>query len=263
MPKVGIVVPTMGTRPDYLPQCLNSIQKAGTGANEAYVVMVAPTVFDTKEFIASGLVHKIVADPGKGLSEAINAGFDAMPDEIEYINWLGDDDLLTEGSIDTGAKYLDTHPRTVMVFGGSDYMSPDGETLWTNNSGPWVVPLMRFGPNLTPQPGSLFRKSVFLDVGGLDPKYGWAFDFDLFIKFSKVGRLSFLKTVVSRFRWHPESLSVKQRGMSVAEASKIRVSHLPSLLRPISLLWEWPVQQATLFAGKVVTARARKAERKE
>jgi hypothetical protein len=261
MPKVGIVVPTMGTRPDYLPQCLNSIQKAGTGENAAYVVMVAPTTFDAKEFITTGLVHKIVADPGIGLSEAINAGFDAMPGEIEYINWLGDDDLLTEGSLDSGANHLDANPNTVMVFGGSDYISPEGKKLWTNNSGPWVVPLMRFGPNLTPQPGALFRKKSFFDVGGLNPEYGWAFDFDLFIKFSKIGKLSFLNRVVSSFRWHPQSLSVRQRNMSVAEASRIRVSHLPGILKPISLIWELPVRWATLYAGTVVSARARKAEK--
>jgi hypothetical protein len=46
--------------------------------------------------------------------------------------------------------------------------------------------------------------------------------------------------------------------MSVAEASKVRVSHLPALLRPVSYLWEYPVKKATLIAGNRVTARAKR-----
>jgi GT2 family glycosyltransferase len=250
----------MGTRPDYLPQCLNSIQKAGTGDNAAYVVMVAPTTFDAKEFITSGLVHKIVADPGIGLSEAINAGFDAMPGEIEYMNWLGDDDLLSKGSLLKTAQALEADESLSFVFGSCDYVDPHGNVIWTNKSGQWAVPLLRFGPDLIPQPGALFRRSSFENVGGLDSKFGWAFDFDLFIKLSKLGKGKFLNQTLASFRWHPESLSVEFRRKSVAEASAVRLSHLPTVLKSIAFIWEWPVRQATLLAGERVTATARKKQ---
>lgn len=90
----------------------------------------------------------------------------------------------------------------------------------------------------------------------LKPKYDWAFDFDLFIELSKLGRLRFVDQTLAKFRWHPESLSVEFRKNSVAEASKVRVSHLPKFLKPVSCLWEYPVRQATLIAGKRVTAKA-------
>jgi len=256
--KVGIVVPTLGTRPEYLPQCLNSIRASGQGDNSPFVIIVAPASFDATKYVSSGLAHHIVRDPGSGLASAINAGFEAMPSDVDYMNWLGDDDLLEEGTSTASSMFLDEHPKTVMVFGGSHYVSPEGIGLWTNNSGPWAVPLMRFGPNLIPQPGALFRKKSFFDVGGLNPKYGWAFDFDLFIRLSKIGRISHMNKVVSSFRWHPGSLSVRERDMSVAEASQIRLSHLPNFLRPISLLWEFPVRRATLLAGVLVSTRAKK-----
>jgi GT2 family glycosyltransferase len=116
--------------------------------------------------------------------------------------------------------------------------------------------MLRFGPDLVPQPGALFRRSAFEKVGGLRADLGWAFDFDLFIRLSKTGKLRFINKELARFRWHPESLSVEYRKKSVKEASQVRVSHLPALLRPLSILWEYPVQQATLVAGKRVTAKA-------
>jgi GT2 family glycosyltransferase len=185
------------------------------------------------------LIDAKVDDPRLGLSEAINAGIRALPTEVEFVNWLGDDDLLAEDSVYLSEKFLSENPETVMVFGACDYIDSEGTVIWTNKSGPWAVPLLRFGPDLIPQPGALFRRSVFEDLGGLDQALEWAFDFDLFLNLKKIGKLHFLNKTLASFRWHPDSLSVGQRVKSVAEASKVRISHLPRHLRSISFLWEF------------------------
>lgn len=252
IPSAGIVVPTLGKRPEYLRQCLESIRSAG----QAHILLVAPNTFDAKFLPSSDLFDQIVVDPGAGLSEAINLGVESLPASVELINWLGDDDVLTQGSITTAARELEASTDVVMVFGSCDYIDATGKVVWKNKSGQWAVPLLRFGPDLIPQPGALFRRSAFKQAGMLKPKYDWAFDFDLFIELSKLGRLRFVDQTLAKFRWHPESLSVEFRKNSVAEASKVRVSHLPKFLKPVSCLWEYPVRQATLIAGKRVTAKA-------
>lgn len=251
--RVGIVVPTLGNRPDYLEQCLSSIRAAG----EAHILIVAPASFKSDALKSAGLVDSVVFDAGVGLAAAINQGIRALPITVEYVNWLGDDDLLTVNSIIASTKTLDENDQTVLAFGSCDYVDGEGQTVWANSSGQWAVPLLRFGPDLIPQPGALFRRSAFDKVGGLRTDLGWAFDFDLFIRLSKVGKLRFINKTLAKFRWHPESLSVEHRKKSVAEASQVRVSHLPTSLRPISFIWEYLVQQATLIAGKRVTAKAK------
>jgi GT2 family glycosyltransferase len=254
--KVGIAVPTLGSRPDYLKQCLESIRLAG----HAYVVLVAPDTFDFSSLKALGLIDLFVEDPKSGLPEAINAGMKALPKQIEFVNWLGDDDLLAPESLLQTSRALEADKKLHFVFGACDYVDPEGDVIWTNKSGQWAVPLLRFGPDLIPQPGALFRRSSFEAVGELNSKFGWAFDFDLFLKLSKLGPGKYLPQTLASFRWHPESLSVEFRKKSVAEASAVRVSHLPKALRPISFVWELPVIQATLFAGARVTASANKKE---
>lgn len=249
---VGIVVPTLGKRPEYLRQCLESIRSGG----KAHVLLVAPTFFDPRSHLSSDLFDQVVVDPASGLSAAINLGVESLPASVQFINWLGDDDVLTEGSITSAVRVLEASNNVVMVFGSCDYINAAGEVVWKNKSGQWAVPLLRFGPDLIPQPGALFRRETFKQAGMLKPKYDWAFDFDLFIELSKLGKLKFVDQTLAQFRWHPESLSVEFRKKSVSEASQVRVSHLPSLLRPISLLWEYPVRQATLIAGKRVTSKA-------
>jgi GT2 family glycosyltransferase len=252
--RVGIVVPTLGRRSDYLRQCLDSIKLAG----DAHVCLVAPIDFEYEELLRLDLVHQFVIDPGTGLPEAINKGFSELPSDISYINWLGDDDLLSPGSLAKASSVLDAEPNTVLVYGSCDYVDPEGKLIWTNTSGQWASTILGFGPDLIPQPGCLFRRSAFLQTGGLNKDFNWAFDFDLLLNLKKVGGLKFLDTTLASFRWHPESLSVEFRTKSVAEASRVRISHLPALLRHISWLWEYPVKKATFFAGLRVTERANK-----
>ena len=252
--RVGIVVPTLGTRPDYLRQCLESIRQAGN----AHVCLVAPGDFQHQYLIDLGLINQFVIDPGTGLPEAINKGFLELPIDIEYINWLGDDDLLSPGALEETTSALDRDKGSVLVFGSCHYVDSEGKVIWTNYSGQWASSILRFGPDLIPQPGSLFRRSAYNQVGGLNPNFSWAFDFDLFLNLKNVGQLKFLGKVLSSFRWHPESLSVEFRKMSVDEASKVRVSHLPAALKPISVIWEYPIKNATFLAGMRVTKKAKK-----
>lgn len=250
-PRVGIVVPTLGKRSDYLEKCLSSIRAAGN----AHIVLVAPFSFDSENLRTKGLIDSKVADEGTGLPAAINKGIESLPSSVEYINWLGDDDLLTPDSLVITEQFLDSSPDSVMAFGACDYINPQGEVVWKNKSGQWAVPLLRFGPDLIPQPGALFRRATFEAVGGLRTDLGWAFDFDLFIRLSKAGQIRYTDRTLAQFRWHPESLSVEHRKKSVAEANQVRVSHLPVVLRPISFLWEYPVRHATLVAGNSLTKR--------
>ena len=252
--RVGIVVPTLGKRRSYLEQCLGSIRAAG----DAYILLVSPSGFDASELRRADLIDAQVNDSGTGLSEAINLGIKSLPADVEFVNWLGDDDLLAQNSIELAKTTLQADPKTVMAYGSCEYIDSDGEPLWTNRSGQWAVPLLRFGPDLIPQPGALFRRDTFEKVGGLSSDFDWAFDFDLFIRLSKQGKLVFINQRLSSFRWHPESLSVEYRKKSVAEASRVRKGHLPAALRVLSPLWEYPVMKATLIAGNRITIKAKK-----
>jgi hypothetical protein len=243
--QVGIIVPTIGGRPEYLPLALQSIRDAGN----AYVILVGNKGFDASNFLESGLIDEYLDEQEPRLSASITFGINSLPSHIRFVSWLGDDDLLMPNSLTLVTKRILESDQPVMVFGGCLYIDPAGRPIWNQRSGQWAVPLLRFGPQLIPQPGSIFRRDVFESLGGLSREYGWAFDFNLFIGLSKHGRIAFLRETLACFRWHPGSLSVGLRRESVAEASAVRVSHLPTWLRGISPIWEWPVKQATYLAG--------------
>ena len=67
-PQIGIVVPTLGTRPEYLIQALRSIRSAGN----CHVVVVAPDPETIRNNFSPDLIDQIIQDPKSGLAEAIN-----------------------------------------------------------------------------------------------------------------------------------------------------------------------------------------------
>jgi hypothetical protein len=114
---------------------------------------------------------------------------------------------------------------------------------------------MRFGPQLIPQPGSLFTLNAFRKVGELDSRYKWAFDLDLLLKFSKVGKIQYIPKILSSFRWHDGSLSVGGRKGSVKEASRIRQDNLPTAIRFFSPVWEFFIRYSIYLAGSYVSRK--------
>jgi GT2 family glycosyltransferase len=247
---VGIVVPTLGLRIEFLEVALKSIRKSGT----AHISVVCPEGLQLESVISMGLVDSVIKDPNMGLAAAINEGIRSLPPEIQFVNWLGDDDLLEPEMLDALAMKMRASEAGFM-WGQCRYIDAVGSHLFLNKSGKWAKSLIRFGPNLVPQPGALIRRSAFIEVGGIDTKYGWAFDQELFTKLIKKYKTEYFPHIVSSFRWHEGSLTAGQRSKSVEESSTIRRDHLPALLRPVSALWEIPLRVIILQAGRLVRLR--------
>jgi GT2 family glycosyltransferase len=251
--QIGIVVPTVYSRPGLLPAALDSIWSQGP---EVHLVVSAPKSFHQEISSMLPKTATLVAEPEDGaLAEKINAAIRVLPESVKYIGWLGDDDLLHPAALEDAAKILIVNPNVVLVFGGCDYIDTLGNLIGTNKSGSWAAKILGIGPDLIPQPGALWRRDAFERVGGLSSEFEMAFDFDLFLKLKSEGRLVYLPRTLASFRWHPDSLSVKRRGKSVLEASRVRRRHYKGLLRVLWPVWEPWVIGATWLAGKALNLR--------
>ena len=250
MPAVGVVVPTIGERPQYLESTLQSIREAG----ESFIVLVGRNGFDASSYQKAGLVDLYIDEIETSVPDKINQGFRELPESIEYITWIGDDDLLAPGALDIAIQSLEKPEKPVLVYGHCQYIDSDGNDVLVKRSGSWAVPLLRFGPQLIPQPSAFFRRDAFERVGGLSDKFQFAFDFDLFLKLTNLGKAVFIDQILSSHRWHATSLTYSRRWESVREASKVRVSNLAPIIRLISFIWELPIQLVTYLAGTFVSS---------
>jgi GT2 family glycosyltransferase len=248
---VGYVVPTLGLRNRYLIECLTSIKNAGC----TNIFVVGPLLELQAIPQVASMATKLIDDPGQGLTGAINYGVSQFPKDVEYIGWLGDDDLLTPDSIRNSLKVFSSNNQAVATYGRCRYISHDGKSIFLNKSGKWASRFMNVLPNFIPQPGSLISRSAFEKIEGVKSDYPLSFDFEMFFNLKRYGKLVFIDEIQGFFRWHSESLSVDQRTEAVKQTSQIRRNNLPFLVRRISFLWEPIIQNATIFIGTKISKK--------
>lgn len=259
--RVLLVVPTLGRRPELLRQTLQSI--ADQSPQQADVVVVCPPDADATLKIAAEFGAQVLDDPGAGgMTAAINAGLEQALEQAgpghEYVNWIGDDDLLTPGSLAATVQALDADPSATVAFGYCDYIDDVGRVLFTSRAGRFAPWLMTWGPDLVPQPGSLFRADAVRAVGGLDPSLHYAMDLDLLLRLRRRGPFVNTRRTLSCFRWHPTSTTVANRTPSLEESERVKRRYLSPTQRRLAPLWERPVRFATRLAARRVNGMARK-----
>jgi GT2 family glycosyltransferase len=254
-PRVLVVVPTRGRRLDHLDECLSSI--ASQEAADVDLVVVAPASPEVEE-LAQRYGGRVVADPVRGISGALNAGFAAAAPETSYVGWLGDDDLLSPGSLAATTDALDADPSASMVFGWCDYVDGGGTTIFSSRAGRLAARCITFAPNLVPQPGSLMRLADVRAVGGVDEDLKLSMDLDLFLRLRRRGRLLALPRTLASFRWHADSATVRSEKSSAEEADQVRMRYLPPMAAAVYRLARWPGRWALWLVKWRLRSRVRR-----
>lgn len=245
--RVGIVVPTLGTRIEFLTECLKSLESEGV-----FIAVIGPGELSKK--IDLSQADLVIDDQGLPLPEAINQGVKSLPESIEYVSWLGDDDSLLPGAIEAQMEILDSDSNVVATYGKCQYVDAKGNDLIIQRSGQFAASLLAWGPNLIPQPGGLFRRSAWEKLNGLETVFSQAFDTDLFLRMKEIGDVRYVQKTLANYRWHEDALSVGNRWRSIKESSLARKRSAGRSIM-INPLVDWPVRLATLAAGKLLSMR--------
>jgi GT2 family glycosyltransferase len=229
-----------------------------TQSLSADIVMVSPITPEIEQ-LATEFRALLISDPGSQ-AKAINAGVvHATKDKTyEFVNWLGDDDLLEPDSLSTTTAALDSNSAATVAYGACRYIDESDQELWVSSAGKWAPRVLGWGPDLIPQPGMLVRMNAWESVGGVDESYRFAFDLGLLLKLKKLGPLVDTGTIVSSFRWHADSLTVSDRTTNLQESERAKRAALSPAGRKAAWLWERPVRGATRIAAWEVNRRAGK-----
>lgn len=240
-PTFGIVVPTRGTRPRWLEETLSSIRQQSVAAE---LILVGPEA--SLRDISVRFDATILDETGRGLSEAINQGFEYLRTRVDYFSWLGDDDLLAQDAMKSVADLLMRYADTDVVFGRTMYIDADAKVLYRGRTGLWAVNYMRSGQDYVPQPGSFLRSRIVETSEPLvDPMLRNAMDLDMFLRLRDRGaRFRYVPRVLSFYRIHGDAIT-SQKGAK-DESSTVRgrysrplVMSLWDRARPVRSRIEW------------------------
>ena len=146
-----------------------------------------------------------VSEKDQGQADAIRRGFHLLGGEpTDIMAWLNSDDLLAPGTLRFIAEYFAKNPQVDVVYGHRIIIDEQDREI-----GRWVMP--RHDPKIlewidyVPQETMFFRRGIYEAVGGLDPSFQFALDWDLLARFqqaqAKVVRLPYF---IGCFRLHAE-----------------------------------------------------------
>lgn len=254
-PQILVVIPTLGEREQLLRKTLESIKLQAPVAYD--IVMVFPLKNKKMVALAKEYGAAMVDDPG-GLSASVNAGIATAKPHHKFISWIGDDDLLRKQSFEVALGALETNQDAVLAYGYCDYIDENDNILFTNKASrlaPWI---MRWGPNLVPLPGILFRKSALDRAGVFDEKNKYCMDLEMLLRLRLLGAFVNTNFALAAFRWHSTSTTVSNRAKVLKETEEVKRKYLPTYLQPFSPLWDYPVRAATHVAARRVTALAKR-----
>lgn len=149
---------------------------------------------------------RIIKQKNSGQSVALNNGFNQSKGEI--LCWLNSDDLLEPSAISIAVNFLNRNEDIDMVFGERIDIDGKGNILRINRGAYWGKYHFRFHqPNA--QEVSFWRRKIFFDSGLINEKYKFCMDYELFIRFDKIGKITFLPIHLGYYRYHTDAKSVR------------------------------------------------------
>ncbi len=196
----------------FLEETLQSALGQSYPAVEVIVIDDGST--DRSGEIAQRLPVRYIRQENRGLSEARNAGI--RESNGSYLLFLDADDRLKPEAVECGVRALKTRPDCALAVGDHVFIAADGGYL--ANSVKVAAMDHHFEALLKSNfiemiSSVLFRRSIFEQVGGFNPRLRVAEDYDLYLRIARVSPIYCHTAIVAEYRMHGANTSLNSELM--------------------------------------------------
>lgn len=219
LPKISVVVPSYN-QGRYLEATLRSILDQRYPALELIAIDGGSTdgSVDILRRYDRHLAYW-VSEPDGGHTLGLIKGFKRATGTIQC--WLNSDDLQEPHALARVAAFFAARPTARLVYGNSTWIDRDGNPLYYRRELPFYRWMWLYNYNYLPQPATFWRRDLYEEVGGLDPRFELAMDADLWARMARVCRPQHLDQPLARMRRYPEQRNQALRVQSDREAYEI------------------------------------------
>ena len=185
-PLFSCVIPVKGERP-YFDEALESLMSQGMGDDLEIIVQDGGGVRGQELVVSDGGLEGVrwYKEEDKGQSDALNKGFAKA--RGEWLFWLNADDVLLPGALRKVRDFINRVERVEWIAGNQLLIDDHDKVLKCSVGNGWYDWLYRHSVPHVYGPSSFFRRELFDKVGGFDATLHFCMDWDLWIKFMKVG----------------------------------------------------------------------------
>ena len=241
--RLSFVIPTRN-QAQFLAQCIDGCIAQGIEDSEIIVVDGASTDH-TRDVLKSYGDHiRWISEPDRGQSDAINKGVRMASGEL--IAWINSDDYYASPhAIRALLAAFDAERDVDIAFGNGDRVDVGGAPLGAYRAKPFsrIADIITHPASFVLQPAVLFRRQLFLDVGGLDESLHYTMDYELWIRLFAAARATrYVPQVIACARYHEDAKSIAAMGKQIREALHVKRAGA----RRLSL---GPLDRALMYAG--------------
>ncbi len=213
LPRIGLVTPSFNQK-HFLGSTMTSVLRQNY-PHLLYVVQDGGSTDGSVDVIKgeSARLHHWESARDAGQADAIRKGFKHLagrlgPDDL--MAWLNSDDLLAPRTLHSVAKYFVEHPDVDVVYGHRIIIDDLDRDI-----GRWIMPPHDNAAlewiDYVPQETLFWRKRAWDRVGGLDPTFQFALDWDLIVRFQQADmKLVRLPYFLGAFRVHAAQKTSQQ-----------------------------------------------------
>jgi glycosyltransferase involved in cell wall biosynthesis len=187
-----------------------------------------------------------VSEADDGQADAVNKGFRMASGEI--FGWLNADDAYLPGAVSTAVAAL-LESGAALVHGGWRQIDERGATIRDIPPVPYDHDAELNDRNAVCQPGAFFTRSAFEAVGGLDPSYRYAMDYELWLKLGARFPVTHVDAVLGAYRLHATSKTVAETSGFWAETVRASRTHGGRRFSRIYVDWYLPRARPWLYRG--------------
>jgi glycosyltransferase involved in cell wall biosynthesis len=242
LPLVSIVTPSFN-QGRFIEETIRSVADQDYPRVE-HIVVDGCSTDETIEILGRYPHLRWVSEPDEGQADALNKGF-AMA-EGEIFAWLNADDLYLAGAISTAVHAL-RESGADLVHGGWRQIDERGNTIRDVEPVPFDFRRQLEERNAVAQPGAFFTRTAFEAVGGLDARFRYAMDYELWLKLGKRFRVRHVDRVLAAYRYHPESKTVAEPAGFSPETIRASRRHGGRFFSPMYVDWYLPRHRPFLY----------------
>ncbi len=230
-PLVSVVTPSLDQRP-FVERTLESILSQRGDFELELLVQDGGSTDGTLEVLERYRDRiSLVVEPDAGQADAVNRGLSRARGDI--LGWVNSDDLLRPGAIQSVVEAFRAHPSAPWLHGRCDIVDGEDRVIRRPMAAYKDFRARRHRlerllvENYVSQMTVFWRRSLQERVGLLDPSLRYTFDYDLWLRFSRVAPPVFLERTLAAFRWHPGTKSGSAFEAQFDEDYQVFLRHAP------------------------------------
>jgi len=219
-PLISIITPSYN-QGKYLEETIQSVLNQNYSPIE-YIIIDGGSTDNSIDIIKKyeKFLSYWVSEPDKGQADAIVKGFNRAKGEI--IGYLNSDDYLMPNCLEVVGTIFSKELNVEFVIGRSLVIDHQSKPKYI-----WIPPFINYWTMLMAgclfhQPASFWRKRAYDEVGGINPNFSFALDYDLFIKLAKRKHPKVINYILAAFREHPQSKTINLQNVCQKESILIQ-----------------------------------------